>query len=248
MTIQLSPERTTLSLPGARSRSDLPTLRAGPNGVVAHGQPARENAVSLGRGVPADGAGLAAATSQLDRASSIADAGLAAISALVEQLNQLRDAAGEGASSLLDRLRRMEATVEQGSFDGVNLIGGGAPEGLKVAAGPGDDGLVVRGYDLRPGGPVISVDPDAEPTAVATQAEASQSRAESVRQNLQEDAKRVEAHRTFLGFLSDAVSGPGQSLDIDGARLAALSVKQTIGGTTLPLSGGAPQTVLSLFR
>lgn len=250
MTINVQPERSTLSLPGARLRPDQPTLRAGPNGVATTNLPSRElPAVAVAKGLTSDVGALRAATAGLDRVASIADAGLAAADTVLGLLNRMggAEAGPETLGGLLDAVR---AAVDAAAFDGVNLLKGDAPGGvLKAPAGPdGGDELIVRGYDLRPGGPIVSIDPEAEPRAAASQIEGSIARAEGARQGLREDSKRVEAHRAFVGMLSDAVAGGAPSLDVDGARLAALSVKQTISGTTLMLSNGAPQGVLSLFR
>ena len=55
-------------------------------------------------------------------------------------------------------------------------------------------------------------------------------------------------HRSFVGLLTDAISDRTPSLDIEGARLAALSIKQALSGTTVSLGAGGPKTILSLFR
>jgi flagellin len=204
----------------------------------------------LERGAPAEAGALRAATSTLDRASSISDAGLAAADAVIGLLARMRDEGAQTPEALSDLLDRIGQAVAAAEFDGVNLLGGETPGGaLKTAsdAGGGEE-LVLRAYDFRAGGPVVAVDAGADLSAVSAQVEASLARAEAARTDLGEDAKRVEAHRAFVGLLSDAVAGSGQGLDVDGARLTALSIRQTIGGTTLTLSNAAPQSVLSLFR
>jgi flagellin len=198
-----------------------------------------------------DGAALRAVALNLDRASSVADAGLAASGAIIDVLARLRDAASSGDGEGVRASRAaLNETLQSGAFDGANLLDGSMPGGaLRVAVGPADGGgITISGHDLRPGGPVVSLDPDAEGAQAAAQAEAAIIKVETAREQLREDSKRLEAHRSFLTMLSDAVGGEAKNLDVDGARLAALSIKQTIGGTTLALAGGAPQQVLSLFR
>lgn len=252
MTINVNPERSTLTLPnglgGIRAQG---TLRAGPNGVdqSVRGQAAGPS-ITLSAGGSADTAALRAVTSGLDRASSVTDVALSAAEVIVELAGSLRDAAaGERDGEVRSLLQQIDDTARAASFDGINLLDGSTPGAIRLTAnadGSGD--IVVQGADLRPGGPLIARPAEADPKLTLAQAEVSLSNAEAARDGLREDSKRVEAHRAFVALLSDAVAATPESLDVEGARLAALSIKQTLSGTTLSLSNGAPTTVLSLFR
>lgn len=254
MTINVNPERSTLSLPGVRLRSEEPTLRAGPDGVLTSAQNRAERAtpsVTVARSAVADAGALRAATSSLDRASSITDTAVAGASRVVELLTQLRDAAaGERGDEFKALVRQVEDTARSAGFDGVNLLDGSTPGGmlrLSPDASGGSD-ILVGAPDLRPNGARVTVSADADPLASLGAVETSLVNTEEARDELREDSKRLGAHRAFVGLLSDAVAGGGASLDVEGARLAALSIKQALAGTTLSLGVGGPTTVLALFR
>jgi flagellin len=249
MTISVGPERSTLSLPGTRSRTDEPTLRAGPNGLAAAASPPRSAAaVTVASSAVAEAGALRAQASGLDRASSITDTALAGADSVLSLLMQLRDA-GPGERPARMVLDRIDETVRGAAFAGVNLLDGSLPGGLRLPANADGSGEVaVAAHDLRSGGPHVAIDADADAPTVTMQAEAALVRVEGARGQLHEDSRRLEAHRAFTGLLSDALSADTGGLDIEGARLAALSVKQALAGGTAPLAGGAPQAVLSLFR
>lgn len=249
MTISVNPERPTLSLPGARLRSDEATVRAGPNGVSTQSQRTAP-AITVSKAAAPDAVALRAATSGLDRASSVTDTASAAANQVVGLLGQLRDAAAaERGADVVALLGRIDETARGAVFDGVNLLDGSTPGGVfRLATDGGGSEMAVAAPDLRTGGPLVTIGRDTDPASALGAAEASLANAEAARDGLREDSKRVEAHRAFVGLLSDAVAGGAGSLDIDNARLAALSVKQALEGATLSLSNGAPKTVLSLFR
>ena len=250
MTISVSPERSTLSLPGLRPRTqDGGTVRAGPNGRIDDaGQRSGSAAISVSRSSAPEAGALRATTSGLDRASSVADVSLAAFDTVIGLLGQARDAvAGGQGTQAATLLLQVQDVVGAAEFDGANLLDGSLAGGLRVADS-GEGELAVTGYDLRPGGPVITLDPQAERGAALSQAEGSLGRALGARQTLQDDSKRLGAHRAFVGLLSEAVTGGKEGLDVEGARLAALQIKQTLGGTSLALTSAAPQSVLALFR
>ncbi|MBW3617393.1 MAG: hypothetical protein KY446_06500 [Proteobacteria bacterium] len=250
MTISVSPERSTLSLPGLRLRPEgAPTVRAGPDGFRNQPDQARANSAAAPRAPAAEMGALKAATSGLDRASSVTDAALAAADAVINLLGQLREAvAADRPAEAAQALGRIDETAEGAGFDGVNLLNGSLPGGgLRVPA-HADGELSVAGHDLRPGGPTVAVDLTADRTTALLQTEDALSGAEAARDQLRDDAKRVGAHRAFVGLLSEAVTGGKDGLDVEGARLAALAIKQTLSGTSLSVSNGGPQTVLSLFR
>lgn len=249
MTISVGPERSTLSLPGSRLRSDEPTLRAGPNGASNRSAHARsEPSVSVSRSAVADAGALRAQASGLDQASSATDAALGAADTVLNLLTQLRDG-GPGERPTRMVLDRIDEAVRGASFGGLNLLDGSLPAGLRLPAlADGSGEVVVRGADFRAGGPLIAIDPQADAAAATAQAEASLSNAAIARDALGEDSRRLEAHRSFTSLLSDALAGGDASLDVEGARLAALSIRQALAGGSNSLFNGAPQAVLSLFR
>lgn len=253
MTISATPERSTLSLPNARLRpDDGATVRAGPNGIVSSQQQQQRPGlppVSVQTSGSADLGALRAATSGLDRANSVTDVALAVADTVVGLLRTTREAvAGGRLTEAATALNDVETAIGAAGFDGVNLLNGSVAGGFRVPA-LGDGDFSVAAHDLRPGGPVVNIEVHTDPATALSQAEASLAKAEGARGALQEDSNRLGAHRAFVALLSEAVSGGGKgSLDVEGARLAALQIKQTLGGTTLALSAAAPQSVLALFR
>ena len=70
--------------------------------------------------------------------------------------------------------------------------------------------------------------------------------------NLGSDLKKMEAHRTFVGKLTDSLTeGVGNLVDADlakeSARLQALQVKQQLGVQALSIANSEPQIILNLF-
>lgn len=250
MTISVSPERSTLTLPGLRARpEDGATVRAGPNGI-SQAPHQRQGAapVTVPRGPETNAVALRATTFGLDRASSVTDAALGGASAVVELLGQVRGAvaAGRGAEAA-SLLSDVSSVVSAAEFDGANLLNGALTGGLRVPVSS-DDEITVAAHDLRPGGPLITLDLASDRAAAVSQADVSLARAQGVVEALQDESKRLGAHRAFVALLSESVTGGKTDLDVEGARLAALQIKQTLGGTSLALSSAAPQSVLALFR
>ena len=250
MTIAVSQERSTLSLPGARLGSEDRTVRAGPNGVSSQSQhQVARPAVAVAPSAAADVGALRAMTSGLDRASSVTDAALGGANAVIELLTQLRDsAAAEQGKEFVKLLGRIDEIAQGAEFDGVNLLDGSTPGGALRVNG-GDSGeIAITAPDLRPGGPRVTVSAEADPAGSLNAIDASLANVQSARDGLRQDSKGLEAHRSFVVRLADAIGDEAAPLDVEGARLAALSIKQTLAGTTLSLAAGGPKTVLSLFR
>lgn len=259
MTINVAPERSTLSLPGARLRPELsakPASAAAAESGPRAGGPGQ--AITLSRGAPEDLQAVRGLAAGLDQASSAADVALAATDAIRGLLGQLQEMSASARNTGAQRSEAFGALVngiaeqaEAAGFGGVNLLNGSTQGGaLRVPAnldGSGEVALTAR--DLRPGGALVPVTADQDPGAVLETVELALANVEVVREGLGREAKQVDAHRAFVGRLSDAVAGePGVNMGVEGARLAALQLKQALSGQTLSVSNAGPQAVLSLFR
>lgn len=253
-TIRVTPERSTLSLSANRLRTED---SRGPAGLGSKLPDAKPAAGAPAAPKTADAAALRATTLQLDRASSIADTTAAALGSLSDLLERLRDAATaardsgtEAGPELRALSARITETVRGAAFDGVNLLDGSLASGAfrLPASADGTGELALTARDLTPGGPHVPFDLENDVFAVEG-AEAALADVGAFRGQLSEDAKRIDAHRSFVSVLADVVGGSGGGgLGIEGARLAALQLKQTLSGQTLSIANQAPQTVLSLFR
>jgi flagellin len=256
--MNVAPERSTLSLPGARLRPEPGGVRLNPSSTTKEAPAAKGATVDQASRPPFEGAAVRGLAAGLDQASSVADVALAAADIIKGLLEQLREVSvqarntgalrGEAFNGLVEGIA--EQTRAAG-FAGVNLLDGSTAGGaLRIPAnldGTGEIGLTAR--DLRPGGAFVLVVADQDPAAALDAIEQSLVNLDAVREGLGEEAKRVDAHRSFVGRLSEAVAGEGGAdLGVDGARLAALQIRQTLSGNALSVSNAAPQAVLSLFR
>jgi flagellin len=147
---------------------------------------------------------------------------------------------------LRELTRQIREVVDGSGFEGVNLLDGSQTVVRFSADALGD--VTLNGRDLRPGGPLVFVSVSAEPSFRYDQIEESMTRVSEVREELGQEAKRIEAHRSFVGILSDAVTGGGADVGVEGARLAALQLRQQLGSQPLSIANQTPQAVLSLFR
>jgi flagellin len=248
MTIRVSHERPTLSLPPGRIRSEEARTSAAANGVNTpeRTQPASNQAA----GKLADVGQLRATTALLDRASSVADSAVGATDALASLLERFRDAAGQEAPQFRNLGALVSQIVKTAAFDGVNLLDGSQPEtGFRVpVAGEGAE-LSLSAFDLTPGRGVVTVTGEEDGAAALEAVETTLANLGSVRGRIDDDSKRVDAHRSFVSLLADAVGREGSSsMGVEGARLAALQVKQSLGAQGFSIANQGPQTVLSLFR
>ncbi len=255
MTIRVSHERSTLSLPLGRLRSEEARSPVA-NALKAPDRPQPSSVGAAGK--TADAGQLRATTVLLDRASSIADTAAAATDALTGLLERFRDMAAQARTSggrpdsdfqTLGAL--VSLTVKSAAFDGVNLLDGSQADGaFRVpVAGEGAGDLILGAFNLTPGAGLITATGDEEPASALEALETSIANLGAVRGRLDDDAKRVDAHRSFVSLLADAVGREGSSgMGVEGARLAALQVRQSLGGQGLSIANQAPQTVLSLFR
>lgn len=255
MTIRVGPERATLSLPQGRLRSEDARSAAAAAPETSRRPSALPASVSAR---PSDVAGLRAASALLDRASSIADTALAAtgaVTALLEQMRELATSARESGArpdgDFRNLGRRVAEAVRGAVFEGVNLLDGSQGSGaFRLSAQTEETGeITLRAQDLTPGGEAVPVGADSDPAASVEGLSTALANLADFRRGLGEDVKKVEAHRSFVLLLADArEAGPWSTLNVDGARLAALQLKQSLGGQTLAIANQTPQAVLSLFR
>lgn len=238
-------------------------------------QGAKDNAAiwAIAQQQRADVGALSAVKSSLDRATSLADVGLSAGESISDLLNQLKekvvlakdDSLKTQSRKLLDDdfkalLRAISSAVENATFDGGNLLNGSLTNGVKFLANAEATSFVtLSGANLTLGGAIIELSLSDSLTTLTGATNALTKLDDSIAQlnsalgSMGAQAKQIEAHRTFVGKLTDTLeAGIGNLVDADlakeSARLQALQVQQQLGVQALSIANQSPQSILSLFR
>ncbi|PIW31156.1 MAG: flagellin [Rhodobacterales bacterium CG15_BIG_FIL_POST_REV_8_21_14_020_59_13] len=236
---------------------------------------AKDNAAvyAVAQGMRSDIRGLSAVQTSLDRSVSIADVALAAGEAISDLLVQMREKATAAMDPSIDTFSRkaydadFKALIDQVSvilqnaeFDGANILNGSITGGIAfLADADASRSITLRSQDLSLSGSVITLANNASlgtvtlSSAVVSQIQTSLDNVNQALANLGSDAKKMEAHRGFVGKLMDALTqGVGNLVDADlakeSARLQALQVKQQLGVQALSIANSQPQIILNLLN
>jgi len=236
---------------------------------------AKDNAAvyAVAQGMRSDIRGLSAVQTSLDRSVSIADVALAAGEAISDLLVEMREKATAAMDPSIDTFSRQaydadfKALIDQvsvilqnGEFDGANILNGSITGGIAfLADADASRSITLRSQDLSLGGSVITLAATASlgtVTLASAAVSAIQASLDNVNQslaNLGSDAKKMEAHRGFVGKLMDSLTeGVGNLVDADlakeSARLQALQVKQQLGVQALSIANSQPQIILNLLN
>ena len=196
-------------------------------------------------------------TSALTDQASAVDAAVAAGTAIEGLLARLRQDAlsasdpnlGSDSRAALDAgfqadLAGVRGVIAQAGVGSVNLIDGSATN-AEVGA--------PAGVDLTLGGPQIGVAANAsltDPGQAGSLAEQLGSAIDNVRRAVGGIAAQGEAIQNHLAVLQQAglATATAGGLDTDSARLQALQIQQQLIAGGGSLAGGAPQSILALFR
>jgi flagellin len=208
-----------------------------------------------------------------DRAASILDTGIAAGESIMELLNEMKGKALAGtqsgnstttqaalAADFLALRDQIGSVVANATFDGANMVKATTPDSaVSFGDAAGGNNITVTGISLALGGATISVSGTNVLTDTTTSTAALTATNNSITAlgtqlaTWGAGAKRLDAHRTFVSKLQDAMnSGIGSLVDADlakeSAKLQALQVKQQLGVQALSIANSSSQTALSLFR
>jgi flagellin len=207
-----------------------------------------------------------------DRAQALVDTAIAAGDSIMELLNEMKGKALAGsqaglsasAQSALDadfkQLRdQVTSIIANASFDGANMVNATPVTAASLGDAAGGNTISVAGANLSLGGTIVTVaaTSDASTAANATTAlglvNASITNLGTQLATWGAGSKRLEAHKSFVGKLQDALNaGVGALTDADlskeSAKLQALQVKQQLGVQALSIANQSAQTALSLFR
>ena len=242
-------------------------------GLKVSGAKDNSSVFAVAQGMRSDIGALGSVRSSLDRAVSIGDVAIAAGESISDLLIQMREKATAAMDPSIDTFSRQafdgdfKALLEQvgvildnAEFDGANLLNGSLTNGIAFLADANASRTVTLGaQDMSISGSVITIASGAS-LGTATLAGQVQSAIkislDNVNQALADlgsDLKKMEAHRTFVGKLTDSLTeGVGNLVDADmakeSARLQALQVKPQLGVQALSIANTEPQIILSLFN
>ncbi|MCR9130777.1 MAG: flagellin [Alphaproteobacteria bacterium] len=246
-------------------------------GLKVSGAKENSSVFAVAQGMRADIGALGSVRTSLDRAVSIGDVAMAAGESISDLLIEMREKATAAMDPSIDTFARQaydgdfKALLEQVSviiknaeFDGANMLDGSITGGIAFLA----DADATRSVTLLTQNMSVSATPATNAiftipsganllTASLAQVVVGQVKAtlENVNQALADlgsDLKKIDAHRTFVGKLTDSLTeGVGNLVDADmakeSARLQALQVKQQLGVQALSIANSEPQIILSLF-
>jgi flagellin len=215
---------------------------------------------------------LNAVKESLSRGGSVVDVSLAAGESVSDMLTQLKEKALAASDTSLDTTSRaalnedfkairdqITKTVDNATFNGVNLIKGTGQKLEVLANASSTNDLTVQGQNLSLGGANVTLATTASFTT-ATQAtnlltvlDTSIKNVNTALSKLGTSSKSLENHGTFIGKLQDSLeNGVGNLVDADlakeSAKLQALQTKQQLGIQALSIANQSSSTVLSLFR
>ncbi|MFT4075434.1 MAG: flagellin [Asticcacaulis sp.] len=208
----------------------------------------------------------------LNRATSTVDVALSAGESISDMLTQMKEKALAASDTSLDTTSRealntdfeslrdqITKTIENASFNGINLLDGSMSGLEALANADGDSRLTVAAQKLSLGGSIVTLDStsgfatSSSASALLTTIDESINNVSAALSKLGTSSKALDAHLSFVGKLQDSVTaGIGNLVDADlakeSAKLQSLQTKQQLGVQALSIANKSPQTVLSLFQ
>lgn len=230
-------------------------------------------AFAIAQGQRSEISSLNAVKESLSRNQSVVDVALSAGEGISDLLSQLkekalaasdttlnttsRNALNEDFSAIRDQIKK---TVENASFNGVNLLDDSVSQIAALANAKGE-GLTIAAQNLTVGGTgsaitlstAAEIDTVTKATAQISALETSISNVSASLAKLGTASKSFENHANFITKLQDSLeAGVGNIVDADlakeSAKLQALQTKQQLGIQALSIANQSSSTVLSLFR
>lgn len=227
---------------------------------------------AVAQSMRADIGALGSVKTSLDRAVSIGDVAIAAGESISDLLIEMREKATAAMDPSIDSFARaaydsdfkalisqIQVILENAAFDGANLLNGSISNGIAfLADADAARTVTLNTQDMNFSGAILTLSSTASLGTVALAAaavsfvNASLDNVNAALARLGSDLKKMEAHRTFIGKLTDSLTaGVGNLVDADlakeSAQLTALQVKQQLGVQALSIANSEPQIILSLF-
>ena len=242
-------------------------------GLKVAGAKDNSSVYAVAQGMRSDIGAYGSVSSSLDRAVSIGDVAMAAGESISDLLIQMREKATAALDPSIDTFSRqaydsdfkqlldqVRVVLNNAEFDGANLLDGSQTNGIAfLADADATRSVTLGGQNMSISGSIVTLANNASLGTVTLSANvltAIQTSLDNVNQalaNLGSDLKKIEAHRTFVGKLTDSLTkGVGNLVDADlakeSARLQALQVKQQLGVQALSIANQAPSSILGYFR
>lgn len=219
-----------------------------------------------------DVSSLGAVTDSLDRAKSAVDVAISAGESVADMLTQMKEKALAASDTSLTTVSRqalnedfkalrdqISKTVNNATFNGVNLIKNGSTAIAPLANADGSSKLTVAAQDLSLTGSTITLSAGsaftsaAQAKTIADAVDVSIANVSAALGRLGTSSKSLDAHSRFVSKLVDSMeSGIGNLVDADlakeSAKLQALQTKQQLGVQALSIANQAPGVVTRLFQ
>lgn len=227
---------------------------------------------AVAQSMRADIGALGSVKTSLDRAVSIGDVAIAAGESISDLLIEMREKATAAMDASIDSFARaaynsdfralmdqINVILQNAEFDGANMLNGSITGGIGfLADADAARTVTLNTQDMSFSGTIITLSASASLGTVTLAASAvsfvnaSLDNVNAALARLGSDLKKMEAHRTFIGKLTDSLTaGVGNLVDADlakeSAQLTALQVKQQLGVQALSIANSEPQIILSLF-
>ena len=215
---------------------------------------------------------LDAVKDSLNRASSTIDVASSAGESISDLLTQMKEKALAASDTSLDSTSRnalatdfnslrdqITKTIQNSSFNGINLLDGSQSSITALANAEGTNKLTVAGQNMSLGGSIVTVGTSSSISSASSAQSLITTLTDSLNNvsaslaKLGTSSKAVSTHLTFIGNLQDSITtGIGNLVDADlakeSANLQALQTKQQLGIQALSIANQSTSTVLSLFR
>lgn len=256
-----------------KTNGDLQTVQNRINtGLKIAGAKDNSSIFAVAQSMRADIGALGSVKTSLDRAVSIGDVAIAAGEAISDLLIEMREKATAAMDPSIDSFSRaaydsdfkalinqIQIILQNADFDGANMLNGSITGGIAfLADADAARSVTLNTQDMSFSGGIITLSATASLGTVSLAASAvsfvnaSLDNVNAALARLGSDLKKMEAHRTFIGKLSDSLTaGVGNLVDADlakeSAQLTALQVKQQLGVQALSIANAEPQIILSLF-
>jgi flagellin len=215
---------------------------------------------------------LDAVRESLQRSQSVVDVSAASGEIISDLLIQMKEKALAAADAQLSTSSRaamnadfvslrdqITKAVNNGGFNGANLIKAGAPDVAALADETGKSLLTVKAQDLSLNSANVKVTATTSVSTVTLASDALSLVNESLQNvslalaKLGTGGRALSTHLVFVNKLQDAIdAGIGNIVDADlakeSARIQALQTKQQLGFQALSIANQGPAQLMSLFR
>ena len=257
-----------------KTNMDLQTSQNRINtGLRIAGAKDNSSVFAVAQSMRADIGALGSVKTSLDRAVSIGDVAIAAGESISDLLIEMREKATAAMDPSIDSFARaaydsdfkalinqIQVILENAAFDGANLLNGSISNGIAfLADADAARTVTLNTQDMNFSGAILTLSATASLGTVTLAAaavsfvNASLDNVNAALARLGSDLKKMEAHRTFIGKLTDSLTaGVGNLVDADlakeSAQLTALQVKQQLGVQALSIANQSSSILLGLFR